>query len=1491
MRPTGCNPWAWLSVFVGVAALWVWVSPAKAQRHEGGPTWAGEGPAVEESASIAHLLRTADDAIGRADWKLAIDSLQRVIDKPEGLMRVERGEEFVLYQSPRRHAQRRLAALPPEGVAAYRVLYDGRAKGLLKRARREFDLEALKHVCDHYLVTRYGTPAAGLLASWLLDFGRESESLRVLENLAAVYSESSSPTEGEASSGQTLPPKLELKRALALALLGDRRGARSALDQAREGDTHGLQSAGLESSGQREVADAVEAFIEQAFSSARASREPRTGWSGPGGGGACDGLMDHVIPSFAENLPWRRPIPSSAVPGIWPDLDELAPNMLPVIQPVAAEGRMFVKSGRECLAIDIQSFAILWTSQSSVEGIAERAERRSPSSMRGERALLLDYVGGSLSTSHGLVFSIEHGDPGPSFGPQGLAVLQRGRIPSRNQEPDDRNRLVAFDARTGKIHWQRGRGRDPDERLQQAQFLCPPIGVGNHLWVPFEASGDLYVGVLNPSDGELMEPILLCALAGRRVQPTVALFPAASDELVYIPTGHGLLFAVDVNDFSIAWATRYRASPVPKIRRRTARVREQPPGWLSGPPVIAGRLVLLAPTDLDQLLAFDRLTGDLLWRLPRGRHRYIIATDSDQVWLGGEEVSAVSLWDRSYEWTLPTTGATGRAVLSGETIYVPTREHLLVIDANLGRTNDPILLPSDQTPLGNLLCIGGSMLSVDPSEVRAFPDRNSYAATLAAHQADPTDTRIAIRLAFMELLENRPQGALDALREAMPTDDRSSDPDAESQAAHIAHLRVGALLQLSKVRATPGDQAIGYLKEAVAAAMSNGDLVAARLELGEKLGALGRYAESYRTLWRLGRSPLGDEIIARGKARRPTRLIIAELLGRVEPELGPTEVDDLSREAGRLFDTAVSQLETYPNSRDGNPWTKGIGILRRLADSGTLDGWQQRALNALGRFELRRKKYERAEQYLNESLRRGSRRAETAEALLTLMNVYIGPSQPLAKSALDLAKTLLIEFGDVVLDEQQVGVLVAPPQLKIDQSLAAAHADAMDVPKFEVTWPRTDSVLSKASSENMQLMYFRGRRTEALAERQLVFLPPRTLRSYRIEDGKLEWETELLTEEDFVFGRDDQGTSEGLVGADLRPALVDGQMVIVNGPRGLHAVGIISGIRLWAEPVQGPVLLRDRLLRDRTIDVGSGLVACVLSPGVLSVRRVLDGKLVWERDLGANPAAVRIRDEFVLTADPNLETVWVYHLENGAALSAIAFTQPGSDSFLPAVPISYSAGVLCGPDGQAVMAYDARTGDHLWSLELGEDVAGIFELLEGQFVVGTVGGFHRVIEARSGEVILEEGLEDLPGGAIYGTVESNLMILAGYEETGEGDRWNLVGIDMSTGKVRWSRRFVGVMNRSHLRLARGVIPVITTSGQPPERPQLKASRRYRQEVLLIDKQTGQLVGDPLIWNGAARGDQLTGDLAVWPGRLVLQASKSIVTYQTRPATSDAGGVN
>lgn len=1433
-----------------------------------------EGPAVEESFAVGALFRTAQDAIERQDWKLAIDSLQRVIDAPEGLVAVESksGGALERYVSPRWHAQRLLASLPMEGLQSYRVLNDGRASALLIRGRRDADLDALRELCDRYAASSHGQDGVTLLASLLLDRGRASEALQIMQNHASIF-----------HAGRPLPATLALKRAAALILLGDAEGGRAALEEVRAASDVAALSVS--------TIDAVAAL---AVGQSVVDGARRAVWSGPLGGGRCDGRMDAVVPSFAERLPWRRTIPSAAS-GRWPELDGLAVNMLPASLPALFEGRLYVRAGMEIAALDVASFSLLWESDSGAAGIAERAETRGRWTLAGERSLLSDYVTGSLTVGDGHVYAVEREGGGAAFEADGVLVIQPRNLPRQapRTEGDIGNRLVAYREDSGAPAWRRGGEGEVDQRLQHVQFLAPPVSSGGRLWVPFESGGDLFVGVLNPADGSMVQQIVLCALGGRDVEPTTALFAAEADGVLYVPTGHGLLFALSVKEASILWASRYAENSAPaniRMRGPSTSGIQAPQEWLSGPPTVAGRWVVLAPTDVGELIAFDRLDGEVGWRSPRMKHRYLVGNDGASAWLGGNHVSRVSLQDGTYLWTTAIEEPTGRAALCGELLYVPTRKDVTAVDAVSGAVATTYALPSDQPPLGNLYCTGGSMISIDPSEVRAFPDRHSYASTLAAHRARPADAPIGIRLAFMELLEGRPEAALEVLEGV----DAEPGAGLNLQKEHVAHLRVRALLQLGSAASMNAGSAVEYLQRAVASAMNEQDRVSSRMALGEKLRKLNRHVEAYRTLWSLSQESVAETTLARGTVEMPARLAIADTLRRIEPELGPSDVEDIHRDAEDRYRRGLVALGTAATRREG------VRALRALADGGTLGGWSQRALTALGRHELERGRFEQAEQYLWESVRRGSATVtggyasggsaiETSEALLLLVDLYRHPAQGLSDSANDAVARLFVEHGDVEVGGESVRALLER------RGVRGTAAPAPEPMAFELTRRAAYKLNEDSANERFsivpRLMVPRGTRGRALEDRHLTYLAPRTIRAHGVDDGRLLWESELFVTPEFSFESEGADEAAMLRQTDAPTLMADGQTGLICGPEGWHAIGLRSGKRVWAKGPRTRALELDMMLRNSTTDVGSGRAVCMLSPGVMTVLGMVDGEVIWSRRVDGDTLVARIRDDVVLTAGPGLERVEVLRLEDGEKLAEPVFRQPHRPDRAWTVPLAYVDGALCGPDGDGVTAYDVRTGERLWSMVVEGGPAGIIDVAGGRLVVAAFGGRHSLVEARSGRMITSCTLEGLPNGAVYGIGRSDprgpALVLAGVEESPEGERWTFAGVQ-EDGRMKWSRTLVGPMPRSNLDDRLAVIPFVVTGDDGSGRVMPDADARFHPVVVLLDMRTGENVGEPFPWMGSGNIGQLEGPLEAWPGRLVMQGSRCIVTYETRVARGSRG---
>ena len=100
------------------------------------------------------------------------------------------------------------------------------------------------------------------------------------------------------------------------------------------------------------------------------------------------------------------------------------------------------------------------------------------------------------------------------------------------------------------------------------------------------------VTVLDPANGSLVRNVLLCSI-GQPALHDMALNPASAEGLIYVPTAHGVLFAVDLRTLTVRWANQYNPSGLalssPDDVERHA--------WLPSAPVVVGGNVLVAPGD------------------------------------------------------------------------------------------------------------------------------------------------------------------------------------------------------------------------------------------------------------------------------------------------------------------------------------------------------------------------------------------------------------------------------------------------------------------------------------------------------------------------------------------------------------------------------------------------------------------------------------------------------------------------------------------------------------------------------------------------------------------------------------------------------------------------------------------------------------------------------------------------------------------------------
>lgn len=1435
-----------------------------------------KGAIIAESLPILELFRRTAEGRQREDWKLVVDSLQRIIDPEEAgqsaLVRLgpADGERGALYESARQRAYRELAALPQAGRDVYHLLYEGEARRWYEQALADYDFEAMRHVVDRYLLTESGADATNTLASWLLDGGKPGPAISILTDLESLdlgaERESVASPERRQGEHRARATRAALL-AVAHALLHRPDKASGYLDILRR-----LESVSV---GPSDRAERIESYLQ------RELVDQRTGlsdsWPMAYGLPARTGRMPSTLPVLMDGLPWRYALPRQS-PAPWSAVMERGgkENRVLPAQMVTDGDQLFVKADDQVAAIDLLTFEESWISRSPApaglhrDRVAGRSQVFDPWSRlpnSGESAnedervgrILLDEGGAQLAVAAGLVFDLQSQDVGPVAFGQGMIIIQQGgnvRIP-RSAEG---NVLIARDpAQQGKVVWLIGAGHPSSHPLNQAVFAALPVAIGERLLVVYQASKDLFAGVLDRRDGSLIKSVYLCTLAEAPMSFPVVLPPAVDEQFAYVPTNCGMLLAIGIADAQtpeLRWAAVYprkrsaamdgRAPPGFVIQVEEAQYEQR---WLAGPPVAVGPLVLLAPVDSDFLYAFDRSTGQVWWETPREDHTYIVAADERSVWLGGRHLGRVELATGRKMWRVETAESTGRAVLCGERLLAPTRQGLTAIAPEDGQILEEQPLPPDHAPLGNLLCWGGALYSVDSEQVRKFPDlEQSYEPARRMHAQNPRDPLAAIRIAWMELLRQHPEAALAAL-EQVEIEDTSGG---RRQAEHVIHLRVKALLAGTQLLNLSSEEQERRLREAEAIADTPEDQFRVCLALAERLIRNGKDVEAYQELWRAAHSrEMGFATDVAAGWKRSGRAILCEKLAALHAKLDMAQLKSLS--------SMLAPMVRLDDEIVGRPPQETEALWDALAEGGDLQNWNQSAAIKLGRLAMQRRQYEKAEYYYRRGARTDGDAARSASALIELIEMYLREDFEAAHWAVAEVERLERDFPNAVIDRRTAADIAKELASRVQLRLGQIHkrfASLTRVAKDD----RTCTPLAGG-----QLLHYQSTHDRTAEDLVVTAAMPDHLAAHRLSDGALVWEMPLRLPDESSHEEE-----SGAIGVAGRPgssthtfsARSDGQTLLVNTGTGLHAVGLITGRRLWSIPLDVPaprVLAEGEFANQRFFDISGGRVAVRRNAHQIDLVRSVEGRdLIWSVQVPEHVIdSVRIVEDRVVAVDQEGTGVVVLDLNSGRRLFELAFDVVHEGS-MPQVQILDK--VICGRETNAVSGYALADGKRIWSTVLQLTPVALFSASPECVVVGGMEGAVQALRAGDGEIVYSGQLPFGPRGVYSGHQQGQTLFLIGQGEKHEGQDVHLAALDLGTRRVLWNNTELGwpLCDERVLSLLPDRIPLLyqKMAGFPDLLPEFVTDLDVG--LVLLDKRTGKpamatlRVGmgeNPVVFNG------------------------------------------
>ncbi|MGE0758673.1 MAG: PQQ-binding-like beta-propeller repeat protein [Pirellulaceae bacterium] len=272
-------------------------------------------------------------------------------------------------------------------------------------------------------------------------------------------------------------------------------------------------------------------------------------------------------------------------------------------------------------------------------------------------------------------------------------------------------------------------------------FAGAPVSDGRKAFVTAIRRGPLrletHVAALDLSDGRVLWRRMVCA-SEPPFDDSLSLLAqnllTVEHDVVYCNTNQGAIAALGAEDGHFLWLTSYprRGNHAPQRDHNDLHFLRD-----MNPCVLYRGLVLVAPTDCDRLVALDATNGMPVWatRAEVGSDIvHLLGVIANNLVASGECLYWFDPWSGQVLGQYPSAflaGAGfarpeprgyGRGVLAGQHVYWPTRDSILVFEADAGQTG-AMPVPQDEILLTPWGATGGNLVLARDKLVIAGADR------------------------------------------------------------------------------------------------------------------------------------------------------------------------------------------------------------------------------------------------------------------------------------------------------------------------------------------------------------------------------------------------------------------------------------------------------------------------------------------------------------------------------------------------------------------------------------------------------------------------------------------------------------------------------------------------------------------------------------------------------------------------------------------------
>ncbi|MCY2967199.1 MAG: PQQ-binding-like beta-propeller repeat protein, partial [Planctomycetota bacterium] len=639
---------------------------------------------------MAKRLSTARRLIDEQRYAEAIAQIQRVLDNPQdeycavpGLRSRE--------QSGKLLAEELLLSLPEEAQDIYEKQNGPAAQRLLEKTLKEFG--NLDQVVDRYLHTRAGSRALYRQSVDAWERGQPLLAAQGFERLRQRGFES-----------RELEPMLTLRAVAAWSQAGDMDRARRLFSEfAATNSGANLQVGGQkltvpksgelpvwlaqrERSGGNPQQDVSENWLTWRGNS------HRNGLGTGGGPYLNHGWRVETLASLARDTKEGRLVDILSELSDLARLDNEATPAISVGSPLVVGNLVIFRSLYNLRAVDRVTGNPVWTNAERDNDIFEllrpgpgglpqsNQTMGTPAEYVVAQRLWSDINYNAISSDGERVYAVED---------LGFVVPA---LPARiGPSQAVHNRLMAYDARSGRMLWEAGAPREPaGDALAGVFFLGAPVAWQGLLYAIVDLGSSPHLAVFQAKTGKLdvLQPLGSDEVELTwvdRARLTSGLTPSTDGGVLLCPTGPDSVTAYDPGRRRLMWRYRFRPrteAPGPRgqlqlmqqqMARGASRLPEQS-GWIDYAGIIDSGRAIYSPKDSDELFCLNVNDGTLAWKAARGGGLYVGGIRDGVVLVVGRNfIQGLRLDDGRPAWTSPTMlpVVTGRGCLSDQSYLVP----------------------------------------------------------------------------------------------------------------------------------------------------------------------------------------------------------------------------------------------------------------------------------------------------------------------------------------------------------------------------------------------------------------------------------------------------------------------------------------------------------------------------------------------------------------------------------------------------------------------------------------------------------------------------------------------------------------------------------------------------------------------------------------------------------------------------------------------------